>query len=119
MEVTLPEAITNTITAQDREAGSIIRSEEEMTEEELLIIAPLAKFENDCHHGDRDSPFTMTDWRRFLTKIFQGWHSGRGEMEAVPWALTRFHETNVKVGKLKHDHPPTKNFPNVQQPPSR
>ncbi|KAH7192183.1 uncharacterized protein B0J16DRAFT_368450 [Fusarium flagelliforme] len=115
--VTVSEAVKNTTKVFGRQAGSMISSADEMVEDELLTIGFLAKFENKYHHRGRDTPLTMTDWRRFLTKIFEVWHTGCVEEEEVP--LGKLPETRVKVGKLKYDHPPTKEFPKAQQPPSR
>lgn len=83
------------------------------------MIAPLARMEHRIYNRGRNRPYAMTDWRRFLDQVFEDWDTNSGDLDAPPLAPTRFHETNVKVGKLKYDHPPTLEFPGALQPPAR
>lgn len=102
-----------------RPAGGIIRSSEEMTVCELDLFASLARMERELHHKKRDVEMIMRDWKRFWSKVFDGWNSACRVDEDMPIEPPTFPNTDVLVGVLSRDHPPTEECPSRKKPPER
>ncbi|PCD19275.1 hypothetical protein FGRA07_06080 [Fusarium graminearum] len=61
----------------------------------------------------------MRDWKRFWSKVFDGWNSACRVDEDMPIEPPTFPNTDVLVGVLSRDHPPTEECPSRKKPPER
>ncbi|KAF5236842.1 hypothetical protein FAUST_6321 [Fusarium austroamericanum] len=81
-----------------RPAGGIIQSSEEMTVCELDLFTSLTRMERELHHKKRDVEIIMRDWKRFWSKVFDGWSPACRVDEDMPIEPPTSSNTDVLAG---------------------
>ncbi|RGP73017.1 hypothetical protein FSPOR_2393 [Fusarium sporotrichioides] len=116
--ISMRDAIDATTITVNRLPRQLIVDESQLTFEELYACGGLADLERTLYH-QQEVDQTMRDWQRFWHKVFDNWNSAHMANHDIPMRPRTFPDTNVSVGVLDRDHPPTGKRPGTKQPPER
>ncbi|KAM0561819.1 hypothetical protein ACHAPJ_002990 [Fusarium lateritium] len=114
-DATMDELLEDARCVNRRAPGAVIDDDEGFTKDELGRFIDLALQENAIVHGSRNRPHSVSAWRRFWRKVFKTWDSTDDENENPILRQARLVDTNVKVGVLRRDHPPSVAYPEQNQ----
>ncbi|GKT98967.1 hypothetical protein FLAG1_02140 [Fusarium langsethiae] len=105
ISISMRDAIDATTIIVNRLPRQLIVNESQLTFEELYTCGGLADLERTLYH-QQEVDQTMRDCAHMANRD-------------IPMRPRTFPDTNVRVGVLDHDHPPTGKHAGTKQPPER